>query len=554
MQKDNILIVTDFNNNFILNCIKSKKENNLKITSKYFDNILINFDQILSFKNNFDSSFIISQIDKFFNFSEILSLNEKLMFKEINNIIGQITQKVKDLSLKQKRIFFFLFPQDTSDNYLEFLNFKKKGKNWLINYINLQISSKLSDIDNIYIIDLNFKLLQKNQDVEIYDSKTKYLVNNHYSLEFMEFLASEICTIANSLKIKKIKLLILDLDNTIWGGEAGERNYDSIELGPNSIKGLVYQDFQKRLKILKQMGFVLAICSKNNLNNVKKVFEKNKNMILKLKDFSSFRINWKSKNENVREILKELNLRSENSLFIDDTSFERNIVKSDIRDIQIFDFPKNVLLLNEKFNKLAQLQKNTISNTDKKRTKLYLEEKKRKDFRGKFFNKSDWLSSLQIKIKIRKLKNFKRAEEMFSRTNQFNTSHKALSAQKIKDLVKKKKRIFFEVEMSDKFGDYGIISIIAIQDEKKKFIITDFLESCRVFQRNVEIYILRFIIKNKNFRNKDGFLSINRNKKNIYVQDLFDKSDFFKKIDNKNFKIKKNYKFSEIKDIKIKIH
>ena len=102
----------------------------------YFDNILINFDQILSFKNNFDSFFIISQIDKFFNFSEILSLNEKLMFKEINNIIGQITQKVKDLSLKQKRIFFFLFPQDTSDNYLEFLNFKKKGKNWIINYIN----------------------------------------------------------------------------------------------------------------------------------------------------------------------------------------------------------------------------------------------------------------------------------------------------------------------------------------------------------------------------------------------------------------------------------
>jgi len=553
MKRDNTLILTDFNNDLILNFIKSKKKS-FKLKSKYYDNLLINFDQILSLKENYEFLFFISQINKFFNFDEILTLKENLKIKKINDITDLIALNIKRLSSKHKKIIFFLWPQDTNDDYLGFINFKKTGKNWLINYINLEIASKLSAEENIYIIDLNFKLLQCHHKFEIYDNKTKYLIDNHYSIGFMEFLAEEISSTINFFKFKKIKLLILDLDNTLWGGEAGERNYNSLELGPNSIKGLVYQDFQKRLKILKKIGFVLAICSKNDIKNVKKVFEKNKNMILSFNDFSAFRVNWQNKNENVREILKELNLRSENALFIDDTNYERDIVKSDIKEIQIFEFPDNILLLNEKFNQLKQLQKNTISKTDINRTKLYLDEKKRKSSRDKFFNKSDWLSSLKIEIKIRKLKNLKRAEEMFLRTNQFNTSHQVLSSQKIEELIIKKKRIFYEVEMIDKFGDYGIISIIGIKIERKKFIVTDFLQSCRVFQRNIEMHILQFILKNKDFKDRDGFILINRNKKNIYVQDLFDNSSYLEKINSKSYRLKKNCNFKEIKNIKTKIN
>ena len=164
------------------------------------------------------------------------------------------------------------------------------------------------------------------------------------------------------------------------------------------------------------------------------------------------------------------------------------------------------------------------------------------------------MSSLKIEIKIRKLKNLKRAEEMFLRTNQFNTSHQVLSSQKIEELIIKKKRIFYEVEMIDKFGDYGIISIIGIKIERKKFIVTDFLQSCRVFQRNIEMHILQFILKNKDFKDRDGFILINRNKKNIYVQDLFDNSSYLEKINSKNYRLKKNCNFKEIKNIKTKIN
>ena len=152
----------------------------------------------------------------------------------------------------------------------------RAGKNWTINFINLEISNKLSKFQNVVLTDPNFRLLKKKSPINIFDEKTKYLVGNYYSLDFMEFCAKEIIESLIIDDIKKIKLIILDLDNTLWGGEAGERNFKDLELGPNSIKGLVFEDFQKRLKNLKNLGYLLAICSKNDLKNVKRVLNSTK--------------------------------------------------------------------------------------------------------------------------------------------------------------------------------------------------------------------------------------------------------------------------------------
>ena len=142
---------------------------------------------------------------------------------------------------------------------------------------------------------------------------------------------------------------------------------------------------------------------------------------------------------------------------------------------------------------------------------------------------------------------------MYLRTNQFNISHKPISSEKIKSLVKKNEKIFYEVSMADRFGNYGVIAIIGITDNAKTFEITDFLESCRVFKRNVEDYLIRFINNRARFKDKDGIIHINRNKKNIYVQNLFDNSKYLRKINKKTYKILKNYKFPELKNIGVKV-
>ena len=155
-------------------------------------------------------------------------------------------------------------------------------------------------------------------------------------------------------------------------------------------------------------------------------------MILKLNDFSSIKANWKSKNKNISEILSELNLRKENSLFIDDNPFEREIVKKNIPGINIFDFPKNLLNLNYQIKNYIGFSKNYISKTDIKRSKFYSLEKKRNDAKEKFKDIDNWIKSLKIITTFKSIKNFQRAEELFSRTNQFNTN----GARYINDLKK----------------------------------------------------------------------------------------------------------------------
>ena len=499
--------------------------------------------------NKIDNIFLICEINKCFSSYEKTLTNNNKDLKTLDKEIDDFAKILEYLANKTNKIYFFNFPSDVNDNYFGSLNFKKEGKNWLINYINLQIGNKLSHFPNIFILDLNFQIIKNNFNKNIYDEKLKYLINSSYSLNFIKFLSDQIIDLLSEKFEKKIKLFILDLDNTIWGGEAGEREYEFLELGPSSIKGVVYENFQRRLKNLKNKGFVLSICSKNNISNVKKVFKKNRFMHLNLNDFSCVKVNWKNKNENVKEILEELNLREENAVFIDDNKFEREIIKKNFKNIKIFDFPENIMELNFRINNLVGTSKNNISDTDYKRTNLYLDENKRKNLKKKIFDPIKWIKELKIELKISTLKNFDRAAEMFKRTNQFNISHKEKSKSELIKFSKKKDYLCYEISMKDKFGDYGFISLLIVKIKGKNYFINDFLLSCRVFERNIEPSILQFLKKNSKLRNKLGFIKINRNKKNIYVQNFLESLDFLERTDINTYKILN--KINPNKEIKI---
>ncbi len=525
------------------NNIKNKKIDFLNIESPKISILSKNLP------NKIDNIFLICEINKCFSSYEKVLIKNNKDLTHLDKEINELVKILEFLSNKTNRLYFFNFPSDVNDNYFGGLNFKKQGKNWLTNYINLQIGNKLSQFPDIFILDLNFQIIKENFNKNIFDEKLKYLINSSYSLNFIKFISDQIINILSIKSDKKIKLFILDLDNTLWGGEAGERDYELLELGPSSIKGVIYENFQRRLKSLKNKGFVLSICSKNNISNVKKVFNKNKFMQLNFNDFSCVKINWKNKNENVKEILEELNLREENAVFIDDNKFEREIIRKNFKNIQIFEFPENIMELNYKVNNLAGTFKNNISDTDFKRTNLYLDENKRKNLKKKFFDPIKWIKELKIELKISPLRNFDRASEMFKRTNQFNISHKEKSKSELIKFSKKKDYLCYEISMKDKFGDYGFISLVIVKIENKNYVINDFLLSCRVFERNIEPSILQFIKKNSKFKNKLGFIKINRNKKNIYVQNLFENLNFLEKTDKNTYKIAK--KINSNKEIKI---
>ena len=536
--KIDIIINSDFApKQFIYNLSKYLDK---KIHSKIKSNNQENLNICMLKQKNYNDKLIVflSQIEKTFANFKIFEKEGKINLKKLEKEIIIFAKKIESFSKGSKSIIFYLWPMDIRDNYFGNYNFKKNGKNWLINFTNVFLTSQISNINNLIVIDPNFNLLKHNDKIEIFNHKTKYLSNNNFNFEYISFLANQTSKIVfDIVKNQKIKLIILDMDNTIWGGEAGELKPNNLDLGPNSIKGNIFKDFQNRLKFLKNSGVLLAISSKNDFTNVRKVFSTNKYMSLSLGDFSSIQVNWGEKNKNIRKILTELNLKAEHSLFVDDSKYERNIVKSDIKDINIFPFPDNLLDLNDCFNNYSLLTINNITKTDKLRSLYYKQEGHRSKEKVKYFNDKKWISDLKIKLKIEKLKNLERAEEMFLRTNQFNTSHNKLTKSQISHLSKLENNKFYEVSMKDKFGDYGIIGLISVVNLKKKFTVNHFLLSCRVFERGVENKILDFIKRKKSHKNKKGIILINRNIKNTYVQKLFDNLKSIKKLSSKEYSI-----------------
>ena len=548
--KNKIKLITDFETKILSNYFENDVNKNKKFIIENEQIINVNY---LKISGNFEYVVFLSQLEKtifeYKNFCDYAKFDEKKLNKEIENL----SNIIKNLSLENKKIFFFLWPQDTRDNYFGSLNHRAKGKSWLINFINLNMSKLLSKYNNVTIVDPNFEILKRNKKFNIFNYRLKYLVDCCYDHEYLSFVSKVFLQKIKNENAKQIKLIILDLDNTLWGGLAGELKFDQVKIGPNSIEGQVFFDFQKRIKILKSMGIILAISSKNDFHNVKKIFSSNKYMFLSLDDFSSIKVNWESKAKNIESILNELNLKAHHALFIDDSPYERSLVKSHIKNINLLNFPSNVLDLMDIFNNHKGFNKNYISDVDKKRTTLYQAEAKRENEKKKFKNNSKWLKNLKIKLNIQKLNDLDRATEMFQRTNQFNTSFRRLTKPELLKLKKSKTNLIFQASMSDKFGDYGIISLINVKLLKKYFIVEDFLMSCRVFKRDVEIAMLYFVSNLKILKNKNGLLKINRVEKNQYVQNLFDDSNILNLNDKKKYKINEDIKKLNIKNLGINI-
>ena len=298
----------------------------------------------------------------------------------------------------------------------------------------------------------------------------------------------------NIINSKPFKLIILDCDNTLWGGVLNEDRFSDIKY-INKKVDFSFKDLQKKLLNLKNKGFLLSLCSKNNEKDVWK-FLKKKKMELQKKDFILSRINWNEKSDNISFIAKNLNLRLEDCIFIDDNILEINKVKNKLKKINTFHL-KDLSQAKDFFENENRFNKFIISKDDLKKYKQYKLKSKFTEHISKDRNVASVLKGLKQKIKILNCgrTNMKRAEELFNKTNQFNFSLNRYKSNDLFNILNKNK---FEVKLfslKDKFGDHGIIGSYILEKKKDDVLISDFILSCRVLYRYVEQYILYNIIK-----------------------------------------------------------
>ena len=292
------------------------------------------------------------------------------------------------------------------------------------------------------------------------------------------------------------KCLVLDLDNTLWGGVIGEDGKDGIALSLTP-PGNRFMAFQQAILDHYDRGVILAINSRNNENDVWDVIRNHPNQILKEKHFAAYRINWNDKAENIKELAKELNIGLDSMVFLDDDPTNRAMVRALVPEVEVPELPVDPKEYTQFLNSLPYFESLVITDEDKMRGNLYVTERLRKEEEKQYESKEDFLKSLDLSLFIFKDDNscIPRLSQLTGKTNQFNTLKQPLSEDEISEYIKNENHHVYHARLQDKFGDYGIILFALVEKEELVWHIKSLLMSCRVFGKDVEEAFFATIVK-----------------------------------------------------------
>ena len=311
-----------------------------------------------------------------------------------------------------------------------------------------------------------------------------------FKQEIMDQFALSLFKVVSINVRSSYKCLVLDLDNTLWGGVLSET--DEIEYG-NDYPGNDFEQFHHFIKQLKNQGILLAINSKNTFD---KDFErrfKSLNTLLQPEDFVSTKINWSEKDKNIHSIAKELNIMEDSIVFVDDSDFERDIVEknTDSKVIKITPKPLNYIL---QLYREGLFDQKSLTSDDRQRTNRYLENRKRESEKATL-SYQEFLQSLDLKVKLRTHDiDIMRLSQLILRTNQFNLTDKNRILPEFKDMCKDANYDVYEVQASDKFGNYGVCGVGVVDRSMEVPTLIAFAISCRVFDRGIEYAVLNAIL------------------------------------------------------------
>lgn len=465
------------------------------------------------------------------------SLNQ---VEQIFNSIDLVTK-----SLPDSTIFVDNFYLD-SNLELGTLEYNQFELDKFIESLNYRLFEISSSNKNIRVINLK-RIINKYGQKNLFDYRLFYLAKSKWNKKGLEELSNlYIAHIKAYLGIRK-KCIAVDLDNTLWGGIIGQDGIENILLS-NDGAGKSFYDFQNALLNYYHQGIILTICSKNSENVVNEVFEKHPYMVLKPEHFAVMKINWNNKVENLIETAKELNIGIDSIVFLDDSKFERELIKKQLPEVEVPDLPDDPTHYVSFLKELDYFNFHKLTDDDFKRNETYKLNFERKKAETSFTDIKDYLRSLEMKIEIKEIDDFTspRIVQLIQKTNQFNTTTKRYTDAEINKMRNSGEWEIYSFSVKDKFGDNGIVGVFILKHllVKSAVEIDSFIMSCRVIGREIENAILHFIIKKAQAKRiKTIFAEIITTAKNepcrsVYKDfgfEEFENGKWKLEIDNKNF-------------------
>jgi FkbH-like protein len=469
----------------------------------------------------------------------LLATNELAQIEQLNASL---------LSKVNAKIIYYNYTEIDDSIFGNYANKTESSFLFQLRKLNYELMVFASKNPNFYLCDISSI---QNQYGKGYFFQTSVYINTEMvlSIDVLPKVAARTIDLIGVFNGKLKKCVILDLDNTTWGGIIGDDGVENIQIGSLGI-GKAFTEFQYWIKKLKNRGIIVAVCSKNTESIAKGPFETHPDMVLRLEDIAVFTANWNNKVDNIRQIQAILNIGFDSMVFLDDNPFERNIVRENIPGICVPELPDDPADYLEFLYGLNLFETISFSSEDAERTKLYQIEAQRSTFQQKHTNEDDFLASLNMLSLVEPFNKFNtpRVAQLSQRSNQFNLRTVRYTEADIESLARSQDHDTFAFTLEDKFGDNGLICVVILKREQDQTVfIENWFMSCRVLKRGMEHFVLNTIV---DFAKQNGFEFLQgeyiATAKNEIVKDHYHDLGFERNENSwilslKNYKTKKTY-------------
>ena len=365
------------------------------------------------------------------------------------------------------------------------------SQSWRVAVLNQTLRSRAEETGTD-VLALDTAMMRRGGVSRWHDPRLWYRAKQEIHPAAAPFYADLVMRLVAARRGWSFKCVVLDLDNTLWGGVVGERGLDGITIGQNSPEGEAFVDFQAYLLALARRGVILAVCSKNDEAMALLPFERHPEMLIRRSDLAAFIANWTDKAQNLRELAQRLNLGLDAMVFVDDSPFERGVVRRELPMVAVPELPDDPVGYAECIADAGYFESISVTSEDLQRADLYRSNLKREELRSATTDLGSYLQSLDMKLVARSFAapDASRIVQLINKTNQFNLTTKRYTDKEISFLIEKRAALTLQFRLRDRFGDNGIVAIIIAERDggspRDALSITTWLMSCRVLGRQLE--------------------------------------------------------------------
>jgi len=458
-------------------------------------------------------------------FSELSSADRKHVVEETVQNLKSWIAAFRSHSKASLILHTFELPERPEAGVLD--TQAKESQTEAIQRLNQEVRKIARDRTGVYVLDYD-ALVSRFGRSRWHDERKWLTVRMPMAADALNSLAEEYLRFILPLTGRVCKALVVDLDNTLWGGVVGEESLEKLQIGTEYPEA-AYLALQRAIQHLGKRGILLAIASKNNPRDALEVLEKHPAMLLRPKDFAAVRINWNDKVQSLREIASELNIGTDALAFLDDNPIEREWVRSQLPEVTVIDLPTDPMGYRQALLDCPVFERLTLSEEDQARSRYYVEEIERKELRTQSSSLEDFYASLKMEAEIVEVgsDSFARVAQLTQKTNQFNLTTRRFSEPEIRAYLENPHAHGYVLRAYDRFGECGLVGVALTHDEEDQCEIRTFLLSCRAIGRTLETALLSHVAREAAARGvrvlKGRYLPT---KKNAPAKDFYPRHQF----------------------------